>query len=156
MKKEEIKMKKRMVFLMVLLSALLICGQTKTGQVNKKIPRIRRNRVITLSLGFPVIPTGLGYKHPLSKYLYATGSVTITNGSKDLLFRSGIEYQFPVRVLIFHFYVGTGLQFSRNAGGYQYPYTTIGTRCLIFFSEMVMPMKGEERSSYRLGFNFRF
>ena len=145
-------MEKAIVLLLVVLNVSLIYGKTKMTPAKEKK---EKNHFIILDLTFPVYPSGLGYKHPIFKNFYATGNLNYTNHESDLICRTGIEYLFPVKILIFKFYTGTGLQFSRNVG-YQYPYASIGTQFLFFYNEMVVPVKKDRGFLYRFGFSFRF
>jgi hypothetical protein len=149
---EDIRMKKVIAFLLVVLSASLIYGKHKTIPAQGKK---EKRHFITLCLSFPVYPAGLGYKQLIFKNVYAIGNLAYTDAESDLIFRAGAEYLFPVKILIFKFYTGTGLQFSRNVG-YQFPYTSIGTQFLFFFNEIVVPMNKNWGVIYRFGFIFRF
>jgi hypothetical protein len=145
-------MKKTVIVLLMLFSVSLIYGETGLNTIKKKNSK---NHFINLNFTFPVNPVGLGYKHPIFKNVYATGNLGYCSLENDLELQAGIEYLFPAKILIFKFYSGTGLQFSKN-NGYQFPYITIGTRFIFFFSEMVIPIKEGYSANYRLGFSFRF
>ena len=102
-----------------------------------------------------VNPLSLGCQHHLGKRFYATADVDYLGSEKDLEMRTGAVLAFPVKILFFHFYGGGGVQFSRDQG-YQYPYLSIGTRFLFFYSELIHPWREKMSPSYRFGFSFSF
>jgi len=141
-----------LIILVVLLNVSLTVGQ------NEMIPDKKKHfdeKYLNLRLTFPINPVGLGYKHQIHRNLFATGNIEYFESTKDLEFRLGVEYRFPMRIIIFKFYTGTGLQLSRN-DGYQYPFISIGTRFIFLFSEVIIPMQKGFDPKYRLGFSFRF
>ena len=98
-------------------------------------------------------PFGLGYKHHLGKNFFLVTDLDYEK--KDLRFRAGAAYFFPLKVLIFRFYSGGGLQFNRNEG-YGHPYLTIGTRFLICYFEIIHPWEKNHKPEFRLGLSFGF
>jgi hypothetical protein len=77
------------------------------------------------------------------------------SSASDLEFQTGALYIIPKKILIFQFYGGAGLQFSRNTG-YQYPYINLGTRFLFLFSEVIHPLRHGTQPRYRFGLSFSF
>lgn len=100
-------------------------------------------------------PACLGYKHHIGRNFYLSGDLDYINSETDLQLRTGALYHIPYKVLIFRFYGGSGVQFSRNQG-YQYPYMCVGTNFLFLYTEMVYPLKEYMPTEYRLGFSFKF
>jgi hypothetical protein len=100
-------------------------------------------------------PTSFGLKARLLGHVYATGNLDYRQAVDDLEFQAGAVYMFPVKILIFRLYTGGGYQFSRNEG-YQYPYVTVGTDFLFFFSEAIYPMETAADPKYRFGLSFKF
>jgi hypothetical protein len=111
------------------------------------------NKFLTVS--FFINPVGIGYKHAVAENFYLSGSLDYRSTATDLEFQTGAMYLIPKKILIFNFYVGSGLQFSRNHG-YQYPYVTVGTNFLFLFTEMIHPLEANRDPRYRFGFNVRF
>ena len=108
-----------------------------------------------LSLSCFQKPKGVGFKQRLFNNVYATGHLDYLSSSSDLEFQTGALYVLPRKFIIFRFYGGGGIQFSRNMG-YQYPYLTLGTHFLFFFSEVVHPLERYSTPKYRLGLSFSF
>lgn len=108
-----------------------------------------------LSLSVFKHPKGVGLKHRLFRNIYASGHLDYLSASNDLEFQTGALYMIPKQILIFQFYGGAGVQFSRNTG-YQYPYLTLGTRFLFFFSEVIHPLERNTDPRYRFGLSFSF
>ncbi|MGD2295267.1 MAG: hypothetical protein PVF22_05465 [Candidatus Aminicenantes bacterium] len=100
-------------------------------------------------------PKGVGLKQPLFGNIYVTGHLDYIDSVSDLEFQAGALYVFPHKIIIFRFYGGAGVQFSRNLG-YQYPYIALGTNFLFFFTEVIHPMERDLESRYRFGFSFKF
>jgi len=100
-------------------------------------------------------PACLGYKHHIGRNFYVSGDLDYINSEADLQLRTGALYYIPINVLIFRFYGGSGIQFSRNQG-YQYPYMCVGTNFLFLYTEMIYPLKEYMPTEYRLGFSFKF
>lgn len=96
----------------------------------------------------------VGLKGRIHNNIYAAGNIEYHHGKRDLELRVGTVYLLPKEVLFFHFYGGIGAQFSRNEG-YQYPYLSLGTNFLFFFSEVIHPLEREAAPGYRWGFNFK-
>jgi hypothetical protein len=96
-----------------------------------------------------------GLKERLFGRFYAQANVQYQETSADLEMQAGLSYLLPVKVLFFRFYGGTGFQFSRNRG-YQYPYLSMGTDFLFFFSEVIYPMRTGLSPQVRGGFSFHF
>ena len=96
-----------------------------------------------------------GLKERVFGRFYAQGNVQFRDASSDLEIQAGMSYLLPVKVLFFRFYGGAGLQFSRNEG-YQYPYVSMGTDFLFFFSEALYPMQAGQSPQIRGGFSFHF
>lgn len=100
-------------------------------------------------------PASLGLKHRLFSTIYITGNIDYRSTANDLEFQTGAVYLIPREFLIFRLYAGGGYQFSRNEG-YQYPYLTVGTNFIFFFSEAVYPMESGLSPKYRFGLSFKF
>ena len=100
-------------------------------------------------------PASLGLKHRLFSSVYITGNINYQSTANDLEFQTGAVYLIPHKFIIFWLYAGGGYQFSRNEG-YQYPYLTVGTNFIFFFSEAVYPMESGLRPKYRFGLSFKF
>ncbi|UCE39905.1 MAG: hypothetical protein JSV17_10495 [Candidatus Aminicenantes bacterium] len=98
-------------------------------------------------------PFGLGYKHHLGQNFFFVADLDYEK--KDLRFRAGAAYFFPLKLLIFRFYSGGGFQYSRNEG-YDYPYLTIGTRFLICYFEIIHPWEKKHKPEFRVGLSFGF
>lgn len=146
-------MKKVLIFLLIVFISYWIYGDEEVKIERPK--ELKMEKYIRLNLTFPVNPVGIGYKHQIFKNVYATGNLDYYRSISDLEFRVGTEYLFPPKIVIFKFYSGCGVQFSRN-NGYQYPYITVGTNFIFFYSEIVLPLKSGISPNYRIGFNFRF
>jgi len=100
-------------------------------------------------------PASLGLKHRLFSNIYVTGNVDYRSAVNDLEFQTGAVYLIPRKFVIFWLYTGGGYQFSRNEG-YQYPYLTVGTNFIFFFSDVVYPMESGLSPKYRFGLSFKF
>ncbi len=100
-------------------------------------------------------PASLGTKLRIANNVYATGNIDYRKSTRDFEIQAGAVYLFPPKILIFKFYTGGGYQFSRNEG-VQYPYVSVGTNFLFFFSEVIYPMRSGLDPKYRVGFSFKF
>lgn len=118
----------------------------------------RRSRApdhyINVSL-FLFHPWSVGYKHCITRNVYLTGNMDYIDSDRDLLFQMGAAYMIPTKFLIFRFYGGGGMEFSRNHGD-MYPYVVVGTNFWILFTELVHPMQSGRDPGYRFGFSFSF
>lgn len=123
-----------------------ILARSHHGQANPK-------NFITFS--WFLKPASLGLKHRLFSTIYITGNIDYRSTANDLEFQTGAVYLIPREFLIFRLYAGGGYQFSRNEG-YKYPYLTIGTNFIFFFSEAVYPMESGLSPKYRFGLSFKF
>lgn len=108
-----------------------------------------------LTLSFFISPWSVGYKHLLSRNLYLTGNLDYSSGDEDLIFQAGAAYMVPRKILIFRFFGGGGLEFSRNNTS-MYPYVTIGTKLWILHFEIIHPLLRNRSPGYRFGFIFPF
>ena len=108
-----------------------------------------------LTLSFLINPAGIGYKHQVIDNVYVFGNLDYLKSAQDLEFRIGSAYLIPRRVLLFKFYAGGGMQFSRNIG-FQYPFVTVGTHFLFLYTEMIHPLQSGMKPRYRFGLNFKF
>lgn len=108
-----------------------------------------------LNFSFFINPLDIGYQHRVVDNLYGTANLDYRGSDSDLIFRTGAVYSIPRKIIIFRFYAGGGLQYSRNIG-YQYPYLTVGTRYLFLFSEIIHPIESHATPEYRLGFSIKF
>lgn len=108
-----------------------------------------------LTCTFLVNPVGIGLKHHLGSNIYASGNLDYRESISDLQLRTGALYIFPVKILLFRFYTGGGIQFSRN-DGYQYPYAAVGTNFLFLYTEVVYPLENRRDPEYQLGLSFKF
>jgi len=100
-------------------------------------------------------PKGVGLKQHLFSNIYFTGNMDYLPSVSDLEFQVGALYMIPHKILIFRFYGGAGVQVSRNMG-YKYPYVTLGTNFLFFFSEVIHPLERSQEPGYRFGLSFKF
>ena len=100
-------------------------------------------------------PMGVGLKQRLFDNVYLAGNLDYLSSVSDLEFQVGAIYVIPHKILIFRFYGGGGFQLSRNLG-YQYPYVTLGTNFLFFFSEVIHPLNQGLEPKYRFGLSFKF
>jgi len=100
-------------------------------------------------------PLSVGYKHRITRNVYLTGNMDYIDSDRELLFQGGAAYMIPEKFLIFRFYGGGGIEFSRNRGD-MYPYAMIGTNFWILFTELVHPLQSGSAPSYRLGFSLSF
>ena len=100
-------------------------------------------------------PMSAGYKHLTFPNVYLTGNLDYFRSESDLRLQAGAAYMIPRKILIFRFYGGGGLEFSRNHG-YMYPYLSIGTNFWILNWEIVHPLRSHESPTYRFGFSFSF
>lgn len=148
---KEAHMKKRILVGFVIV-ILLFLGST---QVFAHGRRARATSPNYLTFTFVINPTGLGYKHHLHRNLYLTGDLDYRPAHEDLLFRAGGAYLFPVKILIFRFYGGGGVQFSRNIG-YEFPYAVVGSRFLFLYAEVIYGLASYVTPEYRLGFAVNF
>lgn len=133
-------------------ASLFICLSTADLSAKHRKPSYPDNY---LTFTFFVNPIGIGLKHHLGSNVYATGNLDYRDAISDLQFRTGAVYFFPVKILIFQFFTGGGIQLSRN-DGYQYPYVTIGTNFLFLYTEMIHPIESRTSPEYRFGFSFKF
>jgi len=108
-----------------------------------------------LNFSFLINPLDIGYQHRFVDNLYGTANLDYQGSETDLKFRAGAVYLIPRKIIIFRFYGGGGLQYSRNQG-YQYPYLAVGTRFLFLFSEIIHPIESQATPEYRLGFSIKF
>ncbi len=108
-----------------------------------------------LTFSFVIHPASVGYKHRVASSTYLTTNLDYLGGKDDLHFQVGVSYMIPRKFLIFWFYGGTGLQFSRRQA-YQYPYITLGTRFWILYSEVVYPIQRASDTGFRFGFSVTF
>lgn len=134
-----------LIFLIILFNSSAVLAKTRRIQ--------EPNDYLTFS--FFVNPASIGYKHHLFNNVYATGNLDYRSSISDLEFQAGTAYLLPPKIFIFKLYGGGGFQFSRNEG-YQYPYVTVGTNFLIFYSEIIHPMKSRLEPKYRFGFSIKF
>jgi len=135
------------VFILMLGTLAYLCPIGLSAGHKYKNPE---NNYLSFSL---LTPFGLGYKHHLGRNFYFVTDLDYEK--KDLRIRIGAAYFFPFNVLIFRFYSGGGLQYSRN-DGFHYPYLTIGTRYLIFYNEIIHPWKKDLKPEFRFGLSFGF
>jgi len=108
-----------------------------------------------LTFSFFINPVNIGYKHRLFDNVYAATNLDYRRSKTDLELQAGAVYLIPRKILIFTFYGGGGIQFSRNEG-YQYPYVTVGTNFLFLFTEIIHPLERKTEPKYRFGFSFKF
>ena len=143
-------MKKIILIGMLVVPIFLLSSTALSAKDNWK-PASKNYLTITCLIN----PAGLGIKHHIFDNVYAAGSLQYQSSVSDLEFQTGAVYLIPRKVIIFTFYGGAGLQFSRNEG-YQYPYVAVGTNFLFFFSEIIHPLKSEMSPEYRFGLSFKF
>jgi formate/nitrite transporter FocA (FNT family) len=143
----EEQMKK--IILIVLLVIIALFLSESQAFAEKPAP----NKFLTVSCF--INPVGIGYKHAVANDFYLAGSLDYRSTASDLEFQTGALYLIPKKILIFRFYVGGGLQFSRNQG-YQYPYVSVGTNFLFLFTEMIHPLEANRDPRYRFGFSVKF
>lgn len=148
---KEAQMKRKILVGFVILLVFFL-GSTKAF-AHRRQPKPTSPHYLTFT--FVINPTGLGYKHHLRSNFYLTGDLDYRPGEEDLLFRTGGAYQFPVKILIFRFYGGGGVQFSRNIG-YEYPYAVVGSRFLFLYAEVIYGLVSYASPEYRLGFAVNF
>ena len=108
-----------------------------------------------LNFSFFINPLDIGYQHRLVDNLYGTVNLDYQGSDSDLLFRTGAVYLIPRKIIIFRFYGGGVLQYSRNFG-YDYPYLTVGTRFLFLFTEIIHPIESRAKPEYKFGFSVKF
>ena len=108
-----------------------------------------------VTFSFFINPWNVGYKHLLARNLYLTGNLDYVGSRSDLILQAGAAYMIPRKILIFRFFGGGGLEFSRN-DGYMYPYVMIGTKLWVFHFDIVHPLRRNIEPGYRLGFIFSF
>jgi len=130
---------------------IVVFGATDTfaGEKKSKAP----DHYLTFS--FFINPVSVGYKHLVSPNIYLTGNLDYISSKSDLLLQTGAAYMIPRKILIFRFYGGGGLEFSRNHG-FNYPYVVIGTNFWFLYTEIVHPLESKKKPDYRLGFSFSF
>ncbi|MGB8952930.1 MAG: hypothetical protein WCC06_09750 [Candidatus Aminicenantales bacterium] len=104
---------------------------------------------------FLLHPLSVGYKHQVRTNFFLTGNMDYSSQEKDLLFQAGAAYMIPKKFLIFRFYGGGGVEFSRN-NGYSYPYVSIGTNFWVLYSEIVHPLRSSSEPGFRFGFSLAF
>lgn len=143
-------MKKMMLMGLLVMLVLFLCVDTVSAKTGR-----HRGDDNYLNVSFLINPAGIGYMHHFGKNLYFLGNIDYRNEYSDLQFRTGGAYLFPVKVLIFRFYSGAGVQFSRN-DGYQYPFVMIGTKFLFLYTEMLHPMEKGRSPEYRAGISIKF
>jgi len=105
------------------------------------------------TLSFFINPWSVGYKHRISPNMYLTGNLDYLGHREDLTFQAGAAYMVPRKFLIFRFFGGGGLEYSRN-NGYMYPYLMVGTKLWIFHFDIVHPLMRNSKPGYRFGFIF--
>lgn len=108
-----------------------------------------------ISLSFFLNPWNIGYKHLVFRNMYLTGNLDYLSSHSDLVLQAGTVYMIPRKILIFRFFAGGGLEFSRNHG-FRYPYVMISTKLWILHFDIVHPLKNKSNPEYRLGFIFSF
>lgn len=143
-------MKKMMLMGLLVILILFFC----VDEVSAKARKYRRDANY-LNVSFLINPAGIGYMHHFGKNFYFLGNLDYRHEYSDLEFRAGGAYLFPVKILIFRFYSGAGMQFSRN-DGYQYPFVMIGTKFLFLYTEMYHPMEKGLSPEYRAGISIKF
>ena len=148
---KEAKMKKLITISLLGVLILLLAAPGTFARGKRFRPT---ENYLNLSL-FVFYPVSIGYKHLATGNIYLTGNLDYVSDESDLLFQAGTVYMIPRKFLIFRFYGGGGMEFSRN-NGYLYPYVMAGTNFWIFFTEIVHPLRNNKSPGYRLGFSFSF
>ena len=139
-------MKKYLTIFILSLLIIVFCTQNTFARVKRvEMPKNY------LTFSFVIHPASVGYKHLIAENIYLTTNLDYVHSDSELYFQSGAAYMIPYKFLIFRFYGGSGLQFSRNHG-YQSPYVMLGTKIWIFYTEIVYFMQRHETPGYRLGF----
>jgi hypothetical protein len=108
-----------------------------------------------ITLSFFLNPNSIGYRHLVSRNLYLTGNLDYRRSKNNLTLQAGTAYMIPKRIVIFRFYGGGGMEYSRNQG-YMYPYVLLGTKLWILHFDVVHTLRKENDPRYRLGFMFSF
>ena len=108
-----------------------------------------------LSLSFFISPFSVGLKHQLTKSIYVTGNMDYIGHDQNLIFQGGLAYMIPRKILIFRFYGGGGIEYSRNDYRAD-PYIMVGTKLWIIHFDMVHLLRQGATPGYRLGFMFSF
>ena len=107
------------------------------------------------SLSFFISPFSVGLKHQLTKSIYLTGNMDYIGHDQNLVFQGGLAYIIPHKILIFRFYGGGGIEYSRN--DYQAaPYVMLGTKLWILHFDIIHLLRRGATPGYRLGFMFTF
>lgn len=140
-------------YLMISSLALLIMGLCATdvfaGHKKFKTPE----HYVTFS--FFIHPCSIGYKHLVLRNLYLTGNLDYCSSDEELLLQTGAAYMIPRKIIIFRFFGGGGIEFSRN-NGYMHPYVMVGTKLWIIHFDIVHPLRQNREPGYRFGFIFSF
>ena len=100
-------------------------------------------------------PFSVGLKHQLTKSIYVTGNMDYIGHDQNLIFQGGLAYMIPRKILIFRFYGGGGIEYSRNDYRAD-PYIMVGTKLWIIHFDMVHLLRQGATPGYRLGFMFSF
>ncbi|MBN1222555.1 MAG: hypothetical protein JXB23_04870 [Candidatus Aminicenantes bacterium] len=108
-----------------------------------------------LNFSFFITPMSIGLKHQVAKNVYFTGNMDYDKSDENLIFQGGAAYMIPRKIVIFHLYGGTGLEYTRNSSQI-YPYFMVGTKLWIIHFDIVHPLLKGANPGYRLGFMFSF
>jgi len=135
-----------------LLGVFLVALASADDSVHKYRYRTPENY---LTFSFFVRPLSVGFKHLTFPNVYLTANLDYLRSESDLRLQAGAAYMIPRKILIFRFYGGGGLEYSRNQG-YMYPYLMIGTNFWILNWDIVHPLRSHESPTYRFGFSFTF
>lgn len=140
-------------YLMINLLALLVMGLCATDVYAGQKKFKTADHYVSFS--FFIHPWSVGYKHLVYRNVYLTGNLDYHSSETDLLLQTGAAYMIPRKILIFRFYGGGGIEFSRN-NGYMYPYFMVGTKLWIFHFDIVHPLQRNREPAYRFGLIFSF
>jgi len=143
-------MKKFLVICLMGILILAFCPMDVAAKNRKLEPR---NNYVTFS--FFITPLSVGLKHQLSRNVYLTGNMDYIGNDENLIFQGGLAYMIPPKILLFRFYGGGGIEYSRN--DYRTaPYVMVGTKLWILHFDIVHPLWRGATPAYRLGFMFSF
>ncbi len=140
-------------YLTISLMGLLVLGfcATDVGAHTKKFEP--PDNYMTFS--FVINPLSLGYKHRMAQNTYFTGNMDYIGRDTELILQVGAAYMFPRKFLIFRFFGGGGIEYSRNNSSV-YPYIMAGTKLWIFHFDIVHTLQRNSSPGYRLGFIYSF
>ena len=143
-------MEKYLTISLMSLLVLVFCATDVTAHTKKFEPS---DNYMTFS--FFINPFSLGYKHRMAQNTYFTGNMDYIGRDTELRLQVGAAYMFPKKFLIFRYFGGGGIEYSRNNSSV-YPYLMAGTKLWIFHFDIVHTLQRNSRPDYRLGFIYSF